>query len=85
MKIDENFEKYKDVVLKFSSYYKYSFTFSGVAEDGAVVVARTGGDSSDIYRYEVSNDMSLTLKDASDYNSAYITKDGVTLWEYDSY
>ena len=81
MEKNEIFEKYIDVVLKFSSYYKYTFTFSGIAEDGANIVVNVGGDSSEIYRYEVSNDSSMTLMDEREYYSAYITKDSKILWE----
>lgn len=49
----EFMEKYKDVEFTFASYYKYTFTFEGVTEDGKTVVLSCGGDSSDIYRYEV--------------------------------
>ena len=54
-------ERYGNVKLEFDSYYKYTFTFAGVAEDGAQVSASIGGDSRDIYRMEVSADCTDTL------------------------
>jgi hypothetical protein len=68
-------EKYGAVPLLFSSYsesrttqgrrtyYKYSFTFTGIAPDGAVIVGSYGGEAGDIYRDEVKRDDPLFLKD----------------------
>jgi len=47
-------EKYGEVELHFTSYYKYVFSYRGVAEDGYIIVADYGGDHDDIYRYEVA-------------------------------
>lgn len=52
--------KYGDVDVKFSSYYKYTFTFTGEF-DGGVVLVEVGGDSSDIYRMEVCSDSSESV------------------------
>ena len=50
-------EKYKDVELKFSHYYKYKFYFqSEFLDDQNYIIACIGGDSNDIYRLEVRND-----------------------------
>lgn len=49
-------ERYAEVPLLFDSYYKYSFGFSGVAPNGDKVYKSVGGDSNDIYRYEVGRD-----------------------------
>ena len=58
---DEEFTaKYRDVVLSFSSYYKYSFTSRGIAPDGVVITAVYGGQD-DIYKYEVSHDSKQEL------------------------
>ena len=46
-------EKYGNVEVVFSNYYKYTFTFSGKFEGNRFVVS-VGGTSSDIYRYSVS-------------------------------
>lgn len=61
--IDEVVKRYKDTELKFSSYYKFSFTFIGVAEDGVKIVATIGGDSSNIYREEIFNNETRKLGD----------------------
>lgn len=77
---EEAISKYGDVPLKFSSYYKYSFRFSGVAEDGAAISISVGGDSDDIYKFEVNSETVLKLKD-EDYRYASIDKDGKEVWE----
>ena len=43
MTIEELIEKYGDVELKFDSYYKYKFTFSGKAPDGKIISWSYGG------------------------------------------
>lgn len=54
MTLEEVVEKYAKVPLEFSSYYKFSFNYTGVAEDGAVIVASFGAGADDIYKREVS-------------------------------
>ena len=50
---EEFIKKYGEVEVDFSSYYKYTFTYSGTLPDGRTICVRVGGDSSDIYRFEV--------------------------------
>ena len=52
---DEAIEIYGDIVVKFSSYYKYSFTFSG-SRDGVTIALSLGGDHNDIYKLSVDAD-----------------------------
>lgn len=51
----EFYDKYKDVDFYFSSYYKYTFTFVGEYE-GKIVSVGVGGNSDEIYRFEVGKD-----------------------------
>ncbi len=60
--IEEAYEKYKDVPLFFNSYYKYTFHFKGVEDDGAIICRAIGGESGDLYKYEVSSDKPETLE-----------------------
>lgn len=48
-------EKFKDVKIKFTHYYKYSFTFEGMSEDGYKIVCSYGGNTDDIYRFNVTD------------------------------
>lgn len=58
---DEFIEKYGNVQVKFSRYYKYMFTFEGALDDGSVVEVECGGNSDDIYRFEVIPDAVETV------------------------
>ncbi len=75
-------ERYGNVKLEFDSYYKYTFTFVGVAEDGAQVSASIGGDSRDIYRMEVSADCTKTLIGLG-AECANVTLNGKQVGSYD--
>lgn len=52
----EFLEKYSDVLVTFSSYYKYQFTYNGVMPDGFTLICQKGGDTDSIYRLEVNNE-----------------------------
>jgi hypothetical protein len=77
---EEALEKYGRVQLHFDSYYKYFFTFRGLAYDGAVIVYSFGGDADDIYRCQVSADKPVTMAD-DDYSALRISKDGELIYE----
>jgi hypothetical protein len=54
---EEAKEKYGSVPCLFSSYYKYTFTFRGKAEDGAEILFSIGGGcADDIYKTNVTRD-----------------------------
>lgn len=75
--------QYGEVELTFSSYYKYSFSFDGVAPDGAEISADFGGDGDDIYRVRVSNNEKLKLgKPSEQWRCVRIEKDGVEIYNY---
>ena len=82
MNKEQILEKYGNVKLKFNSYWKYTFTFVGVAADGAKVSTSIGGDSGDIYRMEVSDDCEETLI-GLDAECATVTIDGKQVGSYD--
>lgn len=84
MNREEMLEKYGTVPLKFTGYYKYSFSFSGVAPDGAKIYVSIGGNASDIYRLEVDPDDAITIK-ADDPCSISIKKDDVKIYSEYSY
>lgn len=78
MTFNEVLEKYGDVKLTFSYYYKYQFHYVGYTEDGTKISASVGGDSSDIYRHEVHNNETQSLSVLFPH-SVEITKDGNTI------
>jgi len=53
---EEFLEKYGEVVVKFDSYYKYTFTYKAILDDGSALLVSYGGNPDDIYRHEVSHD-----------------------------
>lgn len=63
MSYDEFIEKYGDVVVTFSSYYKYCFRYKAVLESGETIIVSIGGDTDDIYRWEIQNNESLTIRE----------------------
>jgi hypothetical protein len=54
-------KKYGHVKVKFSSYYKYSFEFSGNLPDGRKISVSVGGNSDDIYRINVDSECEETV------------------------
>lgn len=57
-------QRYGDVEVKFSSYYKFAFTFKGIcASDGKNIAVRIGGDGDDIYRMDISADEKRRVED----------------------
>jgi hypothetical protein len=50
----EFYDKYGSVKVKFSSYYKYIFTYEATLPDGKCLTCRYGGNGDDIYRHDVS-------------------------------
>lgn len=66
----EVLERYADVPLYFSNYYKYTFTFVGIAPDGALLTLTYGGSGEDIYRFDVTRDKARFVKD--DWTSLHI-------------
>ena len=57
----EHDQKYNNVAMVFYYYYKYTFHFKGTADDGSEVFASIGGDSGDIYRFEVDTGKTYLL------------------------
>ena len=59
---EEFYEKYGDVKVKFSGYYKYTFTYTGELPDGGRISVEYGGNADDIYRHDVSADCEETVE-----------------------
>lgn len=59
---EEFYEKYGDVKVTFSHYYKYTFTYSGTLPDGRKIDVDTGGDAPEIYRNSVTCGAEETVK-----------------------
>ena len=84
---DEFLEQYGDVLVNFTSYYKYTFTFTGGIDDddGNFIVVNVGGDSSDIYRMTVNADAELTVSSLDIYSGTVYDKTGINLGGFYDY
>jgi len=58
MNVLEMEANYGDILVRFSSYYKYNFAFKG---QGFTVYA--GGDKDDIYRFSVEPNKDYKIRD----------------------
>jgi hypothetical protein len=63
----EFYEKYGDVEVTFSSYYKYTFEYSATLDDGKRIVVSYGGNSDEVYRHEVSSGFTETINALGPY------------------
>jgi hypothetical protein len=81
-------ERFGDIELAFSSYYKYTFTYTGEGTDPVTgetvkVSIGYGGTADDIYRYEVSVNDRVTVRDLDGYNGYATLPDGTQFTYYD--
>lgn len=79
MSYEEFIEKYGDIEVTFSSYYKYYFRYSAVVEDGNELIVEIGGDADDIYRMTVGSNDSATIRDLDLSNAWIADKRGIIL------
>ena len=66
----EFYEKYGNVRVKFSSYYKYTFTYEATLPDGNRLTCGYGGNHDDIYRHDVSADWGETVGSLQPYKGS---------------
>lgn len=68
-------EEYGDQEVVFSHYFKYVFNFSGET-DKIKFMLSIGGDSDEIYRLEVSNNVPVLLSsfDIDEIQDIYVTE-----------
>ncbi len=77
MKYDEFIKQYGKQKVKFSYYYKYSFTFKN--DNGLSV--RVGGSSDDIYRFSVDVDKEYFVSELEP-NSATLNGENLFDWDW---
>lgn len=73
---DELYEQYGAIVVKFSSYYKYTFTFSGSLPDGGRITVGYGADHDAIYRYELTPEKEQTVEQVWPYTATVYDAEG---------
>ena len=59
MSKDDFIKHYGETYFQFSSFYKFSFNFTGETVDSKHILLMMGGNPDDIYRVEVSHEESL--------------------------
>lgn len=76
------FEKYKNEVVKFTGYYKYTFTFTTTLQNGNTLIAQVGGCADSIYTFSVSPDMMSSVNALQPYSLMEISCNGdvVDFW-----
>lgn len=72
---EEFITKYGDVEVKFSSYYKFTFVFASRLDNGDYIRVEVGGNSDDIYRYEVACDSEQSIASLDPYSGG-VYRDG---------
>ncbi len=82
---DEFNEKYGDIWVHFTSYYKYVFRYVGDGFDGETITVGYGGNHDDIYRHEVTSCDKQKIGTWSDWSEVHVIKDGVTLYHKYNY
>lgn len=80
----EFYEKYGDVLVTFSSYWKYSFGFSAALPDGSAISVSVGGHADDIYRFEVTAGLPVRVADLEPYGGC-VRKDGKEICSFYDY
>jgi hypothetical protein len=82
---NEFYEKYGDVKVKFSGYYKYTFTYTGNLPDGGRISVDYGGNADQIYRHDVIADCKKTVYSLRPYAGSAYDKDGKEVDQFYDY
>ena len=81
---EEFYAKYGEVKVKFSNYYKYTFVYRAELPDGKILTCGYGGDSGQIYRYEVSDGVEETIVALQPYMGR-VSENGVEVESFYDY
>lgn len=71
--IEEFIKQYRNVIIKFSYYYKYSFVYEGIANDGTIIRFTEECDSDEVYEKVIDAEDEHTLEDFLKYSRLRIT------------
>ena len=82
---DEFLEQYGDVLVKFTSYYKYTFTFTGLMDNGYSILVRIGGSANDIYKTSVNADAELSVSNLYPDSGVVFDENGLEVDSFDDY
>ena len=79
----EFYEKHGSAKVKFSSYYKYTFTYAATLPDGKTISCEYGGNNEDIYRHEVNVDSEETVNSLQPFAGSIYEGDNLIESFYD--
>jgi hypothetical protein len=68
MTVEQVNAAFADMELKFTGYFKYSFSFVGTAPNGETIVASMGGNPDDIYRLEIEPNKLVRFNKCEDWS-----------------
>lgn len=77
------FEKYKNHIVKFCGYYKYTFTFTATLPNGHTLIVQVGGCAESIYNLAVSPEMTSSVAALQPSQMTEIDSEGIVVdvWE----
>jgi hypothetical protein len=82
---EEFYTKYGDVKVKFTSYYKYTFTYAAELDNGYHIFVGYGGNSDEIYRFGVAFNSEETIKSLCPYEGRVTDNKGVEVESFFDY
>lgn len=80
----EFLKKYGGVKVKFSSYFKFTFTYAATLPDGRLLTCNYGGYDNLIYRHKVSADGEETVRGLNP-DEGHIYQDGKEVESFRDY
>lgn len=80
MNKEEFIEKYGEVKVKFDFYFKYTFYFKGILENGNSILCSFGGTADSIFKFGISSE-EISITDLNPI-AAEISYDNIVLAGY---
>lgn len=80
----EFYEKYGNVVVRFSSYCRHTFTYEAVLPDGKILTCRYGGNADEIYGHQAAAKYEELLADLQP-SEGTVYQDGIEIESFYAY
>ena len=83
----EFMEKYGQVIVEFSDYYKFTFRYVNVrmASEGGTISVEFGGNAEDIYRHDLSSNERIKVVDLEPFSGTVRDAGGNVVDEFYDY
>lgn len=79
---EQFYSKYGDVKVKFAGYYKFTFRFVGILENGNKISCFVGGNAESIYKFAVNTDSIIAIKALAPYGANIFDEQGNSIDSY---